>query len=79
MVSAIQGLFECVCLEHGAESSESQWRGGPFVEDGRFIRKAERKGRQTLEVAEQDFPLLRVQEQGTGLIVGPQLGVLPKQ
>lgn len=79
MVSAIQGLFECVCLEHGAESSESQRRGGPFVEDGRLIRKAERKGRQTLEVAEQDFPLLRVQEQGTGLIVGPQLGVLPKQ
>lgn len=67
------------CLERGAESSESQRRGGPFIQDGRFVGKAESERRQTLEVAEEDFALLRVQEQRAGLVVGLELGVLSKQ
>lgn len=67
------------CLKHGAESSKSQWRGGPFVQDSRLVGEAERERSQTLEVGEQDFPLLCVEEQGAVLIVGPKLGVLSKK
>lgn len=66
-------------MGRGAETREGQRRGGPFVEDGRLVGEAECERAQTLQVAEQDFPLLGVQEQGTGLVVGPQLGALAKQ
>ena len=79
MVPAVQVQVRCVHLGQGAESSENQRRGGPLVEDGRLVGQTERERGQTLEVAEQDVPLLGVQEQGTGLIMHPQLGVLPEQ
>lgn len=79
MVPTVKGRVVCICLGEGAESSESQGRGGPFVENSRLVRQAECKRGQTLEVAEQNVPLLSVQEQGAGLIVGLQHGVLPKQ
>lgn len=67
------------CLKHGAESSKSQRCGGPFIQDSRFVGEVESERSQTLEVAEEDFPLLCVQEQCAVLIVGLKLGVLSKK
>lgn len=79
MVPAVQGQVQSVCLEEGAESSESQGGGGPLIKNGRLVGQVEGERGQTLEVAEQNLSLLSVQEQSTGLVMRLQLGVLPKQ